>query len=112
VTREALELYLSRLHSDGIAAFHISNRYLNLEPLLGSLAERSGLFALANTDDRPNDVETAAGKFASHWVMLARGAEPLEALVTKPGWRRPQALPDSSRVWTDDYSNILQTLAR
>jgi hypothetical protein len=102
---------LSRLQPDGIAAFHISNRYLNLEPLLGSLAERNGLIALANTDDRPSDADAAVGKFASHWVLMARDGEAFSRLDGNGGWRKPRRL-SAGRVWTDDYSNILQTLVR
>ena len=111
LTNEALALYLSRLQPDGIAAFHISNRYLNLEPLLGSLAERNGLIALANTDDRPSDADAAVGKFASHWVLMARDGEAFSRLDGNGGWRKPRRL-SAGRVWTDDYSNILQTLVR
>lgn len=111
LTQEAIALYLSRLRPDGIVAFHISNRYLNLEPLLGALADREGLFALANADDRPSEAESAVGKFPSHWVMLARTDQPLLALAGRQGWRR-SASSATRRVWTDDYSNILQALAR
>jgi SAM-dependent methyltransferase len=111
LTTEALALYWSRLKPNGVAAFHISNRYLNLEPLLGSLAERSGLVALANTDDRPSDSDAAVGKFPSHWVLMARSSEAFNRLAGSAGWRRPRQL-ESGRVWTDDYSNILQTVAR
>ena len=42
LTREAVELYMSRLRTDGVVAVHISNRYLNLEPVLGALAQQRG----------------------------------------------------------------------
>ena len=48
LTREAIDLYLSRLRPDGIVAVHISNRYLNLEPVLAALAQRDGLAAIVN----------------------------------------------------------------
>jgi spermidine synthase len=111
LTREAVELYLSRLQPSGVVAVHISNRYLNLEPVLGALARRDGLFALANVDDRIPDADANRGRFPSHWVMLARNPEALARLVGRPGWRPPVFL-DRVRPWTDDYSNIIQVLTR
>jgi spermidine synthase len=110
LTREAIELYLSRVRRAGIVTVHISNRYLKLEPILGALAQQQGLFALANFDDRISEAEANKGRFASHWVMLARTREPLASLEGRPGWRSP-AINDRVRPWTDDYSNILQALA-
>jgi spermidine synthase len=109
LTRDALQLYFSHLAPDGVVAVHISNIYLDLEPQLAALAREQQLFALANKDTIIPKQDTAVGRFPSHWVMLARTSEPLQALIGKPGWRAPD---DSRhvRVWTDDYSNILQAL--
>jgi spermidine synthase len=111
LTREAIHLYFSRLRSEGVVAVHVSNRYLKLEPVLAALAERDGLFALANLDDRISESETNAGKFPSRWVLMARTAQPLANLVGRPGWR---SLDHRARVrvWTDDYSNVLQALVQ
>ena len=111
LTREAIHLYFSRLRSEGVVAVHISNRYLKLEPVLAALAEREGLFALASLDDRLSAMETNVGKFPSHWVVMARTAQPLAKLVGHPGWRAPDYKP-RVRVWTDDYSNILQAFVQ
>ena len=111
LTREAVHLYFSRLRSEGVVAVHISNRYLKLEPVLAALAERDGLFALASLDDRLSAMETNVGKFPSHWVVMARTAQPLAKLVGHPGWRSLDYKP-RVRVWTDDYSNILQAFVQ
>jgi len=110
MTQEAIELYLSRVRLEGIVAVHISNRYLRLEPVLAAIARQQGLFALANFDKRLPEAEAKSGRFASHWVMLARTRAPLASLEGRPGWRVP-AMNDTVRPWTDDYSNILQALA-
>ena len=107
LTQEAIELYLSRVRSGGIVAVHISNRYLALEPVLAAVARQQGLFALANFDNRIPEADVSKGRFASHWVMLARTRESLADLEGRPGWRSP-AIDDRVRLWTDDYSNILQ----
>lgn len=111
LTAEALALYLSRLRPAGVVAVHISNRYLNLEPVLAGLAAQDGLTALANIDDRIPGQDAERGRFASHWVMLARTREPLANLAGRPGWRAA-AISTHVRPWTDDYSNILQVLTR
>jgi hypothetical protein len=110
LTREALDLYLSRLAPDGVIALHISNRYLNLEPMLGALVQQEGLSALAFVDNDIPPEDAAKGRFASHWVMIARGAAPLARLQGKSGWRQT-VVHAQVRPWTDDYSNILSVLA-
>jgi spermidine synthase len=109
LTREAIELYLSRIRGGGIVAIHISNRYLRLEPVLAALAQEQGLTALANFDGRIPEADGSKGRLASHWVLLARSREPLSHLIGQPGWYSP---PTNGRVkpWTDDYSNILQVV--
>ena len=51
LTTQALDLYLGKLAPDGVLAFHISNRYLKLEPLLGGLSRRAGLSVLRVTGE-------------------------------------------------------------
>jgi hypothetical protein len=102
LTREAFELYFSRLKTGGVIAVHISNRYLNLEPLIGALAHQEGMVALANLDKSPHR--------ASHWVMVARDRTSLASLEGRAGWR-PATVNPAIRPWTDDYSNVLQVLA-
>src|ERR1041384_3086493 len=68
LTTEAMDLYLSKLSNDGILAFHISNRYLNLEPLLSGLSRRAGLVAFIRRDEERNVV----GRYPSLWIIMAR----------------------------------------
>src|SRR5262249_12627472 len=70
LTREALAVYLSRLADKGVLAFHISNRYLNLEPVLAELAADAGLRCLSRADTAANVQDQEAGIFGSHWVVL------------------------------------------
>lgn len=108
MTREALDLYLGRLESDGVIAFHISNRHLHLRPVLAALAAEKGLAALAREDRRPPD-SIEEGVFPSHWFLMARRPHAFGPLVDDPRWQRP-AVDQATRVWTDDYSNILAVL--
>jgi SAM-dependent methyltransferase len=68
ITREALDLYRQKLAPGGIVAFHTSNRYLKLEPVVANTAHDLGMVAI----ERHDDSEAAAGKTASTWVLVAR----------------------------------------
>ena len=72
VTREAIRLYLAKLKEGGILVFHISNRYLDLKPVLGNLARDAGLISLSGTDLKLSDEDLKKKRFASSWVAMAR----------------------------------------
>ena len=102
LTTEAMTLYLDKLSTDGMLAFHISNRYLNLEPLLSGLSRRAGLVAFIRKDLEHNVV----GRYPSIWVLMARNESALGSIVSDDRWRPVQG----DMVWTDDFSNILSLL--
>jgi len=104
LTREALKVYLRLLKPDGTLAFHITNRNLNLKPVLGALAKDSALTALVRLDQ---NVDAVAGRARSEWLVMARAPSILESLVSDPRWQQP---PRDGAVWTDDYSNIVTVL--
>ena len=105
MTLEAMDLYLSKLQPDGMLLFHISGRYLDLGPVLASLAKARGLVAL-ECDEAAVVAAMKAGKYPSRWVAIARGAEHLGKLASDERWQPLQSRP-GMRVWTDDYSNLL-----
>ena len=109
LTVEAFEVYLSRLAEGGVLAVHISNVYLDLEPVVASAAERLGLAARLRVDQRDPADSLRTGRYTSTWVMLARDAEDLAPLRQRPLWRGANA-PEGFRVWTDSRSNILSVL--
>jgi hypothetical protein len=103
MTAQALDLYLSKLASGGLLVFHISNRSLDLHPVIADLAASRALACVARDDLQPNQPE---GKESSQWVVMARRAEDLGELTHDPRWYTLNG--DTSRhVWTDDFSNIL-----
>ena len=66
LTREAIQLYFRHLKPDGVLAVHISNRYLDLQPVLLGEAEALGKLArVADTDE-----EEDADVFGATWVLL------------------------------------------
>ena len=105
VTREALDLYLSKLAPEGLLVFHISNRYLNLEPVMANLAADAGIVCLAQGPDRLTDQELKEKKCPSHWAVMARSVADLGNLPQDPRWRRLS--PQGEVLWTDDFADIL-----
>jgi hypothetical protein len=103
ITYEAVQLYLSRLAPNGVLAFHISNRYLDLEPVLGRIAQAGRLTSLVRRDTGDN----ALGKSPSHWVVIARRPQDLGSLVHDAKWSPLSTQPDAG-LWTDDSSNLLR----
>jgi len=102
LTREALALYLSKLKPGGLIAMHVSNRYLDLEPVVAALAADAGL-VVRKCDDSDTDTE---GKEISEWTVFARSEEELGQPLRRARW----TIPTRKRgvdVWTDDRSSIL-----
>jgi hypothetical protein len=105
LTREALSLYLAKLAGDGLLAFHISNRYLDLEPVLARLAGDAGLRCLTAEDLQLSEEEKKRGKFPSQWLVMARDKAHFGRLAVSGRWREAR-LASEIGVWTDDFSNI------
>jgi hypothetical protein len=106
LTREALRLYLDKLSDGGLLAMHITNRYLNLAPIVARLAQDAGLACR----DRSHDTSNTPEDYASHWVMMSRRADLLRELTSGDGWNDTLPRPHTP-LWTDDFSNILSALA-
>ncbi|WJR79386.1 fused MFS/spermidine synthase [Bradyrhizobium sp. NP1] len=108
LTREAFAGYLTKLSPHGVIVAHISNRHLDLAPVLANVAQSLGLVAFLKED-------SAAGDFMKEFhtdariVMLAR--TPADVGRVASSWT-PLAQDSSSALWTDDYSNILGAMLR
>lgn len=105
ITSEALELYRRHLQPNGVVAFHISNRYLNLAPVVKQLADHAGLETvfITNDDDDKRDV------FSSDWVLVTANRRLVEALKSSKD-RETITIPRGLRLWTDDYNSLLPIL--
>ncbi|NJL91545.1 MAG: fused MFS/spermidine synthase [Coleofasciculaceae cyanobacterium SM2_1_6] len=111
VTLEAMQLYLQKLRKNGIIAVNISNRFINLEPVLAKLAQELGLVSYSQIDRAITALEKEQGKTASHWVIMARNQEYLGSLITDFPWQNMSTSSNSKfQVWTDDFSDIWQVL--
>jgi hypothetical protein len=104
LTREAVTLYLRKLRPHGLLAFHISNNYLDLKPVVGGVADALGCVALAQ-DYVPSAKQAHSGASRSTWVVVACNKAALAPLQGDPRWKPLDrtGLP----VWTDQFSNIL-----
>ncbi len=104
VTREAFALYFRHLKPGGLLAVNISNRYLDLEPVMERAASYFGKTALVfDYYAKPDDPLCSS----SSWAALVDSAQPIpeplksgRALKPRPGFR----------IWTDDFSNMFRIL--
>ena len=109
LTREALALYLSRVREGGVIAFHITNQYLDLVPVLARLAADAKVAAYMPGPRFDLQLEERLAALPSSWIVVSRDARRLEPLATEEGWKSVPA-PAAGRIWTDDYSNVLGAL--
>jgi spermidine synthase len=111
LTREALSIYRDHLTPDGLILVNISNRFLNLAPILAALARDAdpSMVALYQEDLAVSEKEKAEGKFPSQWLVLAPSREAAsKVLLRSGGWQ--SAHPPDGPSWSDDHSNPLGAL--
>jgi MFS family permease/SAM-dependent methyltransferase len=108
ITREALGVYLRHVKHDGIVAFHVSNRFLDLIPVVARLAKEHGAHAMLVRDDP--DEEEDYRRSRTDWVLVSRDPAALKRpAIGERGAVEPEDRP-GWRTWTDDYSNLIQIL--
>jgi hypothetical protein len=94
---------------DGIVAFHVSNRFLDLIPVVARLAKELELQAALIADD-PDEEDDSSFKSRSDWVLVSRDAAALKAPAIVEAGAAPAEDRPGWRTWTDDYSNLIQIL--
>ena len=100
LTCEAVDLYRRKLRPGGAVLLNVSNRYVDLAPVLAAVARQSGLNAWSRLHSYEDPM---VGAFASRWVLLDDLATP-----TPPTTEWSRMDPDPSvQAWTDDHTNIL-----
>jgi len=103
LTREAFALYERHLRPEGIIVVHISNHYVDLEPVVANLA-REFRFEARRVD---YDEEDTWWKYASTWILLTRS----DALLKKlPDRAVPLEEGRKIPLWTDDFASLYQVL--
>ena len=111
LTVEAFALYARKLTPTGVLLVHLSNRYLDLPPLVARLgAAQEPPFAVKLDNDTPTDGDRADGKFPSTWAVLSRRPADLGPLDRDPRFTRLPATPGPT--WRDDFSNLADVWRR
>jgi SAM-dependent methyltransferase len=106
LTREAMQLYFRHLQPDGILAVHISNRYLDLAPVIQGETKATGHIArLVDTVD-----DNALEVFGATWVLVTAPRPGFDSEVISNS--AEIASTPTVRLWTDDYSNLFQILKK
>ncbi len=110
LTREALAIYRKRLAANGLLLMHISNRFLDLEPILAAAKADGWQTILRDYNASADDAKR--GYATSAWVALARNPAMLERLKTASGKDEWRALKGRAgfNSWTDDHASILPLL--
>jgi spermidine synthase len=103
LTKEAFEMYFRRLDEGGVLAIHITNRYLDLYPVVEALAGSADkeVVLVRNPNDPEQRIE------AADWAVVSGNHEWLRELAE---FSRPRGERRPVRVWTDEYSNLLGAL--
>jgi SAM-dependent methyltransferase len=106
LTREAAALYRRKLAPDGVLLFHISNRYIDLRPVLAALAADAGAPARRLIDLAPQSASVA--RSSTEVVAMAQPGRSLDFLPASDGWREMRAA--GTAVWTDARSDIVSRI--
>jgi spermidine synthase len=109
LTREALKLYLDKLSDIGVLALHISNKHIDLAPVVATLAADAHLRCLIRRDTVISPKEARLGKSTSMWTVMASRENDLADLAKDSNWR-PAEARGGEAVWTDDFSSIASHL--
>jgi hypothetical protein len=109
LTREALQLYLQKMPRDGLLLAHISNRYMDLAPIVARLAQSLNLVAYIQNDFDVTPSDGAEGKSPSRWVMLAAGEKVVDPFLTSRRWQRLDGASGAD-LWSDDFTDLLKVI--
>jgi SAM-dependent methyltransferase len=113
LTREAFEIYLRHLKPDGVLAVHISNRYLDLEPVVMTLVEHFNLYAEIidrEEEELEEDAGAYTGAYGSTWVLISRSDTFLKSSEIRSLASETDPSLRHRRLWTDDDSNLFDIL--
>jgi hypothetical protein len=107
LTREALGVYLDKLQMGGVVVFHITNRHLDLLPVVIDLAADRGMTCLYK--EKPGSETPSRFETGSSWAVIVRTLTDAGAIYDYDGWQWSDG-PPRARVWSDDYVDLLRVL--
>ena len=104
ITAEAMQVYLRHMRADGIIAFHVTNRFLNMAPVVEQIAQSQGLqVAFVHDEAENSDLRR------TDWVLVSRSALRLQTPQIRTATSAIQPIP-GLRLWTDDFNNLFGVL--
>jgi spermidine synthase len=109
ITAEATELYLKKMKKDGLLAFHISNRYMNLATEVGLIAKSLNVNAYHKISEGGKIIGSEINYFPTEVIILTNNTIHSHNLEKK-GWKKIDLKDDNSHPWTDTYANPLRAL--
>ena len=109
ITTEAMALYVDHLAPGGVVAYHVSNRHLDLTPIVARQADALGFASVVRFDRNVSATESAQGKEASTWIVVAPSEESLRAVANHAEWVGA-AFGEGTPLWTDSFSNVISAL--
>jgi len=104
ITQEAVRVFMNQVSSGGIVAYHVSNRFLDLPPVLAEIAAKENLAGVVIEDPAQTD---NALHSSSTWVLLARNADTLKGIGDAG---KPLQRSVGAPLWTDDFNNLLSVV--
>ena len=104
LSAEAMEVYLKHLAPDGVIAFNVTNRYLNLAPVIQRIAQEYGLAAMYVSDEPPDSIH-----YDSEFVLVCRDPAVLGDPRIHTGASAFDDIP-SLGLWTDNFNNLFRIL--
>ena len=103
ITRESFETYIRHLNPDGILAINVTNRFVDLLPVVRRLAEVSGLLAIyIENFDRSSRMVNS-----SDWILLTNNKAFLDLEVLH---QDIEEMPESGPLWTDSFSSVFEVV--
>ena len=105
ITHEALLVYTRHLRPGGVIAFHVTNRYLDLAPVIQKMATEQGYQSILVSDDPPEESDLAR----TDWVIVTRNPQVLTNPELQKAKRKINDIPNLE-PWTDNFNNLFQVL--
>ena len=106
LTQEAFAIYRRHLKRDGVLAVHVSNRFLDLRPVVVGQADRLGMAsAIIHSDDDGRTEYSSAT-----WILVTGDKDFLESPAIQPAVATASEEPFTPCLWTDDYSDLFSIL--
>lgn len=106
MTADAIAMYMKKMKDNGVLVIHISNRYLDLEPVFTAIGQELKIPMYARATHKSIPIaDTGINSFPAHFVVFTHSQEAI-AHLKNSGWTSG-FMREGVRAWTDKYSNII-----